>query len=58
MHCALHVSGVSRADQPRCNGIVQNRGAIDQLVRGAPYGHAKSCFAGAACLHEFQSKSG
>jgi transporter family protein len=51
MHGAFHVAIVSGADQAHGDGIVENAGPIDNLVRGAPDGDAESCSAGATGLH-------
>ena len=36
------------------DGVVQNRRSINDLMNGAPQGHAESSFAGAAGLHEME----
>jgi transporter family protein len=51
MHGAFHVAVVAGANQAHGDGIVENAGPIDDLVRGAPDGDAESCPAGATGLH-------
>jgi len=46
-----------RPHQPQRDRIVQNARLLHKLVRGAPYGHTKSRFAGAATLHAVECKS-
>ena len=40
------------------DGIVENGGLVDELVRGAANGDAKSCLAGAASLHDSSVNGG
>ena len=54
VHRPLHVPGIAGANQPHRDGIFQNARPVRQLVRGAPYGYAKSGLAGFAFLHAFE----
>jgi len=42
---------MARSNQAKGNGVVEDRGRVGDLVRGAADGHAKGGSAGFAMLH-------
>ena len=56
LHRALHKPRISLPNQAECNGIVQYRRFVGQLVRSASNCNTQSGLAGPASLHEIQSR--